>query len=72
MKVKKWAHNYVDQFHFPSCMLDPLDMKELREACAYTQLHALPLAVLAPSKFYSPDFFQSMSRDEPNSKIPLC
>lgn len=62
-------------FTFPDVMLDVLDVKELRVhnvSMRYTQLHALPLAVLAPSVVYSLDFFQSMSGDEPNFEIPLC
>lgn len=62
-------------FTFPDVMLEFLDVKKLRVhsgSLCYTQLHVLPLAMLAPSIVYSLDFFQSMSGDEPNSEIPLC
>lgn len=74
MKGKKLI-NMEKVFTFSNVMLDFLDGKELRVhsgSLCYTQLHALPLAVLAPSIVYSLDFFQSMSGDEPNSEIPLC
>lgn len=76
MKVRGRTHKYVDTFYFPKCNARFSKMRESDEytveACATHELDALPLAVLAPSIVYSPDFFQSMSRDEPNSEIPLC
>lgn len=44
----------------------------LLEGAQNPQIHALPLAVLALSMVYRLNLFQSMSGDEPNSKIPLC
>lgn len=48
------------------------DIQLDREEAQNPQIHALPLAVLALSMVYRLNLFQSMSGDEPNSKIPLC
>ena len=72
MEVRKRAHKY--EFFFPRCNAVSLGCESERSGslCFTLQLHALPLAPLAPSIVYSLDFAQSMSGDEPNSKIPLC
>lgn len=60
MKVKKELINMEKLFTFSDVMVDFLDGKELRidsGSLCYIQLHALPLAMLAPSIVYSPTSF---------------